>query len=690
METKTPILTTVTPATAGSRRSEFKDSIIRAIHEASPEGILVVDSDGQIVSLNQRFLEVWDLPRDVAGVQPGINISVPDAPVLKSAIARVKNPQAFLARVQELYANPGLDDHCEIELKDGRILERHSTVLWGEDHQYLGRVWFFKDITSRKQEEISLQKARESAETASRTKGEFLANMSHEIRTPLNGILGMLNLLRETDLDDEQADYLNMAKISADGLVGVINEILDFSKIEAGKLDLEEAEFNLQDPAGAALKTLAFRAHEKEVELACEISPDVPSLLVGDAGRLRQILINLLSNAVKFTEHGEVVLRIITQSSPGEDVRLHFMVSDSGVGIPAGQQKKIFEAFTQADGSTTRRFGGTGLGLSICWRLVQLMKGELWVESEPGRGSTFHFTAVFKTAKAMQPASATRANQSLHGLRALVVDQSQTCRRILAQLLIDWHLAVEAVDTPDAAHAALKRAGNEDKQFSFILLDGKTSSGFSLAKMTKSCTGFTPKIIMMLKANHPPGEAAQYRASGVAAQLIKPVLPAELWHAMQVALLPSAAATHHAPGNEASLTSTCPTGLHVLVVEDNLINARLAVKLLEKLGHIPTVAANGKAALEMLVQSSARQFDLIFMDIQMPEMDGFEATAAIRKLPTERASQTPIPIIAMTAHALKGYREICLQAGMSDYISKPVCSKELLSVIERTLLKGPQ
>jgi PAS domain S-box-containing protein len=641
---------------------------------SSLDMIVSVDTERRIIAFNKAAQQVFGYQADEVLGQP----------------------------VHLLYADPGVgtgihrhaltNGHYTGEItnkrKDGTLFESYlsASVLRDSQGQVIGVMGISRDITERKQAEAALQASKEAAEAANRSKSAFLANVSHEIRTPMNGILGMAELALGTELSVEQREYLALVKASAEALLGVINDLLDFAKIESGKLVLDPREFALRANLHEAMKTLAVPAYHKGLELVYEVQPDVPDGLIGDIGRLRQIIVNLVGNAIKFTAEGEVVLRIALQQgahcqspSPAGDTvntcTLHVSVSDTGIGIPAAQQQAIFEPFVQADGSMTRRYGGTGLGLSIAMQLVALMGGHIWVESTVGTGSTFHFAVPFGVQPGQSPALPVAA--VLHSLKVLVVDDNTTQRHLLQSLLGSWSMRPTLVESGPAALEALRYADQIEQPFAVVILDaylpGEESFAVALWLRQQPALATTPLIV--LTAATQVGGRQHWQELHGAACVTKPIAPADLWETIQQALVCAKRVT---PASPQHTTPEAQDGrsLRVLLAEDNAVNQRLTVRLLEKRGHTVTVVQDGTEALAAMRRQT---FDVVLMDIQMPYMDGLETTQAIRA--REQATATRVPIVAMTADAMQGDRERCLAAGMDGYVTKPLHPTELFEVI---------
>jgi len=527
-----------------------------------------------------------------------------------------------------------------------------------------------------------LEVAKRRAEEATVAKGEFLANMSHEIRTPMNAIIGMTELALRTKLTGAQVDYLRTVKESGEALLALVNDILDFSKIEARKLSLDRMPFDFRDAVEDAVRLLAPRGHEKGLELGCRIRPDVPPMVIGDPGRLRQVLVNLVGNAIKFTDHGEVIIDVALDRQDGDEVVLKFTVSDTGIGIPAEKQWQIFGPFVQADASTTRRYGGTGLGLAISSQLVELMGGRIWIESEVGRGSRVHFAARFAVPPGPPESRQPAGSVSLERLRVLVVDDNATNRRILEEMLRSWRMNAAAVEGAAPALSLLRSAHDAGDPFRLVLIDALMPDvdGFILAEEIKGDARFGGLSLIMLTSAVLPEVRQRARRTGFAACLSKPVKQSDLFDAILNTLGPPARAKRQARRGPRRRALGGPTALQILVAEDNPTNQKLVVTLLEQQGHRVVLASDGRQAL---ARAAEQAFDLILMDVQMPELGGLEATAAIRE--REHGTGTRVPIVALTAHAMTGDRERCLAAGMDGYVSKPLRPDELFAVIEAVI-----
>lgn len=644
--------------------------LLQTLLETIPDAIYFKDRESRFLRISQSMSEKFGLkdPSEAIGKTDADIFTAEHAQQARAdEIAIMESGEPMVASIEKETWPDRADTWCsstKMPLRDS-----HGNVV--------GTFGISRDITELKKAEDELRDARDAANAANRAKSEFVANMSHEIRTPMNGIIGMAELLVDTTLTREQTDYLGMIRQSADALLRLLNDILDFSKIEAGKLELEVLPFNLSDCVGKTTQTLAVRAAEKGLELACRIAPNLPERLVGDAGRVRQLIVNLVGNAIKFTAKGEVVVEVTEASRKEGRIRLHFAVKDTGIGIPKDKHQSVFEAFTQADASTTRRFGGTGLGLAISSQLVRMMKGEIGIESEAGKGTTFHFTAEFDISQD-QPVPSTFERSSLAGLPVLIVDDNETNRRILEEMLESWSLAPTTTASGVAALTEMQRAANIDEPYPLVLLDCMMPEmdGFTLAQLINGNSALAHPTMVMISSAARPGDAKRCREFGVSRYMTKPLIKSELLDTILEALDETA----NAPAVAEPVTVVEPKGrsLRVLLVEDGLVNQRVAVGFLERAGHQVVVAENGEVAVRCWED---QPFDIILMDVQMPVMDGLAATTEIRE--REESSGRRTPIIAMTAAAMKGDKERCLAVGMDDYVSKPIAPKSLFATMAK-------
>lgn len=651
----------------------------RLLLDSTAEAIYGVDLTGQCTFCNRAAFTLLGFPG--IGHMLGRNIHKLIHHTRKDGSPY---PEAECSTYQTLQT--GKASHSEMEMiwrADGTSFPaEHWAYPIQRDGRIVGAVVTLIDITARVSAQQAILTAKEAAESANRAKSEFLANMSHEIRTPMNGIIGMTELALDTPLNPEQKEYLQLVRSSADSLLRVINDVLDFSKIEAGRLDLDQTDFDLPELVSHTLKTLAVRGHKKGLEISSHIAADVGQMFSGDPDRIRQILVNLVGNAIKFTQQGGVVVDVgvDTNSAPADPYRLHLFVRDTGIGIPADKQQVIFDPFSQADGSTTRRYGGTGLGLTITRRLVQMMGGKVWLESQPGVGSTFHF--ILKLAPPEKRRSKRNLQRvELESLPVLIVDDNETNRMILDEMLRNWRMAPTLADGGEAALMAMRWARDQENRFPLVLLDGHMPGmdGFEVARKIKADPTLAGATIMMLTSDRQAGDAARCRELGIKVHLVKPIGQSDLLDGILQALGTQLSEPTSPDAGASQPKAMRP--LRLLLVEDNVVNRELALRLLHKRGHAVAVATNGREALELLEAEGFANFDSVLMDVQMPEMDGMEATAAIRAL--EKTLGTHLPIIGVTAHAMKGDRERCLQGGMDGYVSKPIRPDTLFSELER-------